>query len=61
MAAPLAKNHTMNPTAPTSTITGGINFSFIKVSLLSFYQLPAWIDAIHKPRKNDDNGHNAQQ
>lgn len=36
IAAPLAKNHTMNPTAPISTITGGINLRFIKVSQLSF-------------------------
>ena len=60
IAAPLAKNHTMNPTAPTSTITGGINFRFIKISLLSFYLLPAWIGSIHDPRKNDKNDHNAQ-
>lgn len=36
IAAPLAKNHTMNPTAPISTITGGINLKFIKASQLSF-------------------------
>lgn len=61
IAAPLAKNHTMNPTAPTSTITGGINFRFIKVSLLSFYLLPALIGAIHNPSENDDNDHAAKQ
>lgn len=43
IAAPLAKNHTMNPTAPISTIIGGINLSFIKVSQLSF--------AVHRPEE----------